>query len=282
MEARRLLTTILVCVLSAYLAALAYLAINQRRIVFHPDTSPVALSDEAIALGFSEVQLTSSDGLGLTAWHFPAKSGHKTIVYFHGNAGNLGDRIERVRPYVRSGYGVFLVGYRGYGGNPGQPSETGLYADGRAHLAWLNNKGIRDRDIVYFGESLGGAVALQLAIEKPPAGLILEAPFASILASARARFPLFAFSWLIRDKFANVEKISSLRAPLLVIHGERDGVTAFRFGQQVFAAAPDPKFALWVAEAGHGDLTAHGMPERVLEFLDWIAKAQSRSGSNQD
>jgi fermentation-respiration switch protein FrsA (DUF1100 family) len=107
--------------------------------------------------------------------------------------------------------------------------------------------------------------------------LVLEAPFASILASAKARFPLFAFDWLIRDKFASIDKIAGLRSPLLVIHGAHDQVTAQRFGRRLFAAAPEPKFALWLAEAGHGDLMQYGMPGRVLEFFDWIQAPRSAS-----
>lgn len=270
MRARRLLTIILVCVLSAYLAALLYLAVNQRRLIYHPDASPALLTEEARSLGFSQVEIGSADGLRLTSWYRPAGAGGMTIVYFHGNAGNLEHRIERVRRYAEADLGIILVAYRGYGGNPGEPTEVGLYSDGRAHLAWLAAKGIAEGRLVYYGESLGGAVALQMAIERPPAGLVLEAPFASILASARSRFPMFAFDWLIKDKFANLEKLGALRSPLLVIHGARDGVTAFRFGQQVFAAAPEPKFALWLAEAGHGDLVQHGSAERVIQFLDWI------------
>jgi fermentation-respiration switch protein FrsA (DUF1100 family) len=264
------LTVILVCVLSAYLAALLYLAVNQRRIIYHPDPSPAVLTEDAQSLGFTQVEIEAAAGLRLAPWYRPAGPDEKTIVYFHGNAGNLGHRIDRVRGYADAGYGVLLVAYRGYGGNSGDPTEDGLYADGRAHIAWLASQGIAERNLVYYGESLGAAIALQLAIERPPAGLVLEAPFASILASARSRFPMFAFDWLIKDKFPNIDKIGALRAPLLVIHGARDGVTAFRFGQQIFAAAPEPKFALWLAEAGHGDLVQHGSAERVIQFLDWI------------
>ncbi len=275
--ARRILTTVLVSLLSAYLAALAFLWINQRNIVFHPDPTKPFLPVEAEDSGFRVIRITGTDGLMLSPWYAPAQPGGKTIVYFQGNAGHLGYRLENVLPYVEAGHGILLAAYRGYGGNPGAPSEAGLYSDGRAQLDWLARQGVAEGDLILFGESLGAAIALQMAIERRSSGLVMEAPFASILASARARFPLFAFDWLIRDKFASADKIGALRAPLLVIHGARDQVTPIRFGRQVFAAAPEPKFALWVPDAGHGDLMNHGLPERVLEFLRWIGERRAFS-----
>jgi hypothetical protein len=263
---------------AVYLAALGYLWATQRSHVFRPGIGPLDLINSAVASYMREQAIRTSDGLDLMSWYAPAKPGRRTIVYFHGNAGTLGDRHERVLAYLEHGYGVLLVGYRGYGGNPGQPTEAGLYQDGRAHLDWLASQGLKPDDLVLYGESLGAAVATQLATERKAAALVLEAPFASVLLSARARYPLFAFDWLIKDKFANVEKIDRINMPLFVIHGARDRVTPQRFGRMVFERAREPKAASWPAAATHNDLLQFGMIEAVTRFLDGLDAPLSKAG----
>jgi fermentation-respiration switch protein FrsA (DUF1100 family) len=260
----------LIAVAILYLAILAYLWATQRSHVFHPGAGPLDVADSAVASYMREVAIAGADGLTLKAWYAEPKPGRRIIVYFHGNAGTLADRDERVLPYLQRGYGILLVGYRGYGGNPGEPTEDGLYADGRAHLDWLARQGVAEDAIVLYGESLGAAVAIQMATERKAAALVLEAPFASVLLSARARYPLFAFDWVLKDKFANVDKIGQVRMPLFVIHGALDRVTAQRFGRMVYDRAPQPKFAVWLPDAGHNDLTQFGMVDVVTRFLDGL------------
>lgn len=269
---------VLIGAAALYVAALGYLWATQRSHVFRPGAGPPDLINSTVAAHMREQAIRTADGLTLMAWYAPAKPGRRTIVYFHGNAGTLGDRHERVIAYLERGYGVLLVGYRGYGGNPGTPTETGLYADGRAHLDWLAGQGVREDEVVLYGESLGAAVATQLATERKAAALVLEAPFASVLLSARARYPLFAFDWLIKDKFASADKIDRIGMPLFVIHGARDRVTPQRFGRMVFERAPEPKAASWPDEAGHNDLLQFGMVEEVARFLDGLPAPASRAG----
>lgn len=261
-----------------YLVALGYLWATQRSHVFRPGTGPLDLINSTVASYMREEGIHTKDGLALTAWYAPAKPGRRTIVYIHGNAGHLGDRHDRVQPYLERGFGMLLVGYRGYGGNPGQPTEAGLYIDGRAHLDWLMRQGVREDQVVLYGESLGAAVATQLATERKAAALVLEAPFASVLLSARARYPMFAFDWLVKDKFANIEKIDKINMPLFVIHGARDRVTSQRFGRMVFERAREPKAASWPAGASHNDLLQFGMIEAVTRFLDGLDAPISKAG----
>jgi uncharacterized protein len=269
---------VLIAVGAIYLAALGYLWATQRSHVFRPGIGPLDLINSTVASHMRVETIRTTDGLTLTAWYAPAKPGQRTIVYIHGNAGTLGDRHQRVLRYLERGFGMLLVGYRGYGGNPGEPTEAGLYDDGRAHLDWLTQQGVRDDEIVLYGESLGGAVATQLATERKVAALVLEAPFASVLLSARARYPLFAFDWLIKDKFGNIDKIDKINMPLFVIHGALDRVTPQHFGRMVYERARQPKSAFWPAEAGHNDLLQFGMVEAVMRFLDGLPPAASRSG----
>jgi len=255
-------------VVAIYVAILGYLWATQRRHVFRPGLGPLDLIGSLVGSYMREESVGTADGLTLTAWYAPARPGHRMIVYFHGNAGTLADRHERVLAYLERGFGILLVGYRGYGGNPGLPTERGLYEDGRAHLEWLARRGIAGDAIALYGESLGAAVAIQMATERNAAALVLEAPFASIVHSARARYPLFAFDFLVRDKFASIQKIGKVKVPLLLIHGEKDKTTAVRFGRMLYDAANEPKRAHFIAEAGHTDLMHHGFAKAVTDFLD--------------
>jgi len=261
-----------------YFLLLAFLWATQRSHVFHPGADRPELAQSTVAALMREVPIAVEDqgesGLALNAWYAQAQPGMPTILYLHGNAGTLGGRAERALPYLRRGYGMLLVGYRGYGGNPGVPTEAGLYADGRAHLDWLASQGVPADHIVLFGESLGAAVAVQLATERRVKALVLEAPFASVLHSARTRFPLFAFDWLIKDKFANIDKIDQVQAPLFIVHGSEDRVTAMQFGRMLFDKAKQPKSALWPDGAGHNDLMQFGMAEAVMSFLDGVSEGR--------
>ena len=225
-----------------------------------------------------EWALPASDGLTVTSWYLPAtRADGQVIAYFHGNAGHHGDRVVRILPYAAAGYGVLLVGYRGYGGNAGTPTEAGLYAAARTALDFLQDQGVRPDQLILFGESLGSAIATQMAIERPARALILEAPFASILRSARQRYKFFVFDFLVRDKFDTLSKIARVDKPLLVIHGDLDRTTPAAFGRLVFEAAHEPKQGFFPTAAGHNDLMQHGMPERVLAFLAGLGTADTNT-----
>lgn len=252
-----------------YVSFLLLLYTKQRRIVFRPDATAADLTAAGLTEQMTEIAIRTTDGLTLTSWWAPpVRPDRRTIVYLHGNAGHRGSRADRIRDYLAAGYGVLLVGYRGYGGNPGQPTEAGLYDDARANLDFLASQNLRPEHVVLFGESLGTAVAIQMATELPILALVLEAPLASVLHSARARYPLFAFDFLVRDKFNSIRKIGNVKVPLLLVHGEKDRTTAVRFGRMIYDAANEPKRAHFIAEAGHNDLLEHGMAKTVAQFID--------------
>src|SRR5262249_5157532 len=237
-------TASLIVVVVVYLGFLLLLYATQRRIVFRPDPTLADLTAAGLADQMAEVAIRTDDGLTLSSWWAPpARGDGRVIVYFHGNAGHRGGRADRIRDYLAAGYGVLLVGYRGYGGNPGTPTEVGLYQDARAHLAFLPAPNVQPEQTILFGESLGTPVAIQMATEVPILALVLEAPLASITHSARARYPLFVFDFLVRDKFNSLRKIGAVRVPLLLIHGEKDRTTAVRFGRMIYDAANEPKRA---------------------------------------
>jgi fermentation-respiration switch protein FrsA (DUF1100 family) len=190
------------------------------------------------------------------------------IVYFHGNGGHIGYRRDRLRWFAQSGYGVLMAEYRGYGGNPGTPSETGLHIDAVAALEFLAGAGIEADRLVLYGESLGSGVAVQLARQRQIAGLILEAPFTSVADVAQFHYPFLPAAVLVRDRFDSLFRISEVKTSILILHGEQDRVVPVRYGRELFDAAPQPK-RLWLAkEGGHEDLVQFGALEAVGHFLD--------------
>jgi hypothetical protein len=252
---------------AGYGATLGLAAWAQRNFLYFPDASRPR-PDPAVLDGVREITLRTDDALELLAWYRPARAkGKRTLVYFHGNAGHIGMRLPKAAPYAERGYGLLLTTWRGFSGNPGRPSEAGLYADGRAALGFLARQGIGAADLILYGESLGTGVAVQLATESRPAALVLEAPFTSIADLAAARLPFAPVRTLMVDRYDSLAKIGGLRAPLLIVHGERDGTVPFRFGRDLFAAAPEPKESAFLKHAGHNDLYDHGMAGIVLDFL---------------
>jgi hypothetical protein len=252
--------------LAAYGVVVGGLYVFQRHLLYLPGVGCPALGDLA-ALGVREITLKTVDGLSLLSWYLPPRDGHPVITYLHGNGGHIGYRADRLRWFARNGYGVLMVEYRGYGGNPGTPSEAGLVADGAAALDFLDGEGIVPNRLVIYGESLGSGVAVLLAAQREVASLILEAPLTSVAEVAQYHYSFIPAAALVRDRFDSLARIGQVKGPILVLHGERDRVVPVRFGRALFDAAPEPK-ELWLArEAGHEDLVRHGAFEAVLDFL---------------
>ena len=242
------------------------LYLGQRRLLYFPDRAPPDLALAGLD-GMEPAALATDDGLSLLAWYAPARgAGKATLVYFHGNAGHIGHRAGKVRPYLDAGHGVLLVSWRGYGGNDGSPTEDGLYRDGRAAFAFLDRLGVASETTVVYGESLGSGVAVQMARERRVAGVVLESPYTSIPSVAAHHYWYLPAAWLVRDRFDSLSKIGGIGAPLLVLHGERDRVVPVEFGRELFAAAREPKTWRGFAQAGH-DLYASGAADAVLAFL---------------
>ncbi len=253
---------------AAYAALLIAVYGLQRHMMYFPAR---AVPDPAAA-GVPElapVRIATADGLELLSWYRPpARPAAPVLVYFHGNAGHIGDRGYKVRPYLDAGLGVLLVGYRGYGGNPGSPTERGLFADGRAALAFLAKSGIEAGRTVLYGESLGSGIAVMLAAERPVGALVLEAPFTSAADVGARAYPFLPIRLLIRDRFDSLSRISAIAAPLLIVHGERDMTVPAALGRRLLAAAPEPKEGRFFAAADHNDLYEHGAASAVLDFLE--------------
>ena len=254
--------------LAAYALVVAAVYFLQRSLMYFPDSSPPRL-DLAGVSDMRDVTLVTADGLELLSWfRAPAAMDGATVVYFHGNAGNIEGRGFKVRPLLDAGYGLLLVGYRGYGGNGGRPSEEGLYGDGRAALDVLMARGVPEERIALYGESLGAAVAVQMALERRVGAVVLEAPFTSATDVGAHHYPFLPVRFLIKDRLASVDKITDIGDPLLIIHGEADRTVPVKMGRALLAAASEPKEGVFIPEGGHDDLFAFGSTEVVLDFLD--------------
>lgn len=221
-------------------------------------------------LAYEDVRFGQADELH--GWFVPG-AGPTTILWFHGNAGNVSHRVDwLVRLRARLGANVFIFDYRGYGRSRGQPSEQGLYQDAREALAYLRTRSDVDQArIVYLGKSLGGAAAVQLATEAPPHRLILQAAFTSLPDLARHHYPFLPTGLLLRSRYPTVERIARVGAPVLVAHGDQDEVVPVRHAHALYAAAAEPKRLLIVPGAGHNDILEVGGEtylEELQRFID--------------
>jgi fermentation-respiration switch protein FrsA (DUF1100 family) len=225
-----------------------------------------------VGLPFTDMAIPTEDGERLHAWWIPtrAPSARGHVLFFHGNAGNVSHRLEHALALTGAGLDVLLVDYRGYGQSTGRPSEEGLYRDARASLAAVRSGGQVDpARVVYMGESLGGAVALHLAIETPPLALVLQSAFTSLRDIAREHYPA-ALSGLAGDAYPSVQRIAALRAPVLIVHGDRDDIVPVAHARALFAAAPEPKRLHVVPGAGHNDLVDRMGAAYGTEVAAWL------------
>lgn len=225
-------------------------------------------------LAFEEVQIETSDGLALHAWHVPAASNRATLLFFHGNAGNISHRLDSIRIFHELGLSVLILDYRGYGRSQGSPSEEGTRRDARA--AWrqlVEDRGLAPGEIVVFGRSLGAAVAAELARGREPAAVILESAFTSVPDIAQEAYWFLPARWLSRFEYATAEYVAEIPAPVLVIHSEDDEIIPFHHGRAVFEAAREPK-RLLVLRGDHntGFLISESDYRRGIdEFLSGVA-----------
>lgn len=267
---------------AVYVALVGGLFLFQRSLLYHPGGPPPP-SPAASGVGeMRVVALETGDGLTLKAWYAPPPAGAPLVIYFCGNAGHIGDRAFKMRRLLDAGFGGLLVGYRGYGGNPGRPSEAGLYADARAALRFAAGQGIMPAATVLYGESLGTGVAVRMAREQaenaPVAAVVLETPYTSIAEVAAYHYPYVPARWLVTDRFDAASSIAAIRAPLLVFHAEDDGVIPIALARRLFARASEPKEARWFVAGGHGDLFDAGAGDSVVAFIRQATATPPQTG----
>jgi fermentation-respiration switch protein FrsA (DUF1100 family) len=256
---------LLLALLLGYCGLCLVLLLTQRSLMYLPDRTRT-LPEAAGLPQAMEIVLTPADGEKVLAWHVPPRPNKPVVLYFHGNGGALAHRVDRFRTLIEDGIGLVALSYRGYGGSAGTPSENGLLQDAAAAYSFAAEHYPPDR-IVAWGESLGSAVAIGLAAEKPVAAMVLEAPFTSAVNIAAEVYPYIPVRLLMWDQFRSEERISRVRAPLLILHGERDRTIPIAHGERLFARANEPKRMVRFPDGGHNGLDAHGALRSVQQFL---------------
>ena len=269
----RILKIVIRTVVGCYLLALIGVCIFQRSLLYFPSHTYVSLKQEHANGAFKEFTVRTADGIDLKAWFAPETSKRLTFVFFHGNADSLSSASEIADPYIAAGYGFMVAEYRGYSGNPGKPTETGLYSDGRAYLYWLMANGIKSQDIILYGHSLGTGVAVQLAEEFPVGGLVLLAPYLSIPKMAQVQYPYFPTEYMVLDRFENFKKMRNIHAPLLIANGTIDEVIPPTQGKELYALANEPRDFRSLPGHGHNDLFFDFAPI----CPDWVSRVCAKN-----
>ena len=237
-------------ILVIYSSVLIILYIFQRSLMYHPDENNYF--GDKLEVKIEKVKITTSDNIDLLGWfHKKDLKNLKTIVYFHGNAGKLENRIYKLNYFKEMDVNFLIIAWRGFSGNNGKPSEKGLYEDGKSTITWLKNLGLLDEDIIIYGESLGTGIATELAQNNNYAGLILETPFTSMIEAAKNFYPYIPVGLLLKDKYKNDKKILDINIPLLVMHGEADQIVPFRMGKTIFEIANEPKYSYFTKFDDH-------------------------------
>ncbi|MFO0992969.1 MAG: alpha/beta hydrolase [Hyphomicrobiales bacterium] len=261
------LRTTLITAALIYLALLVVIYLLQRHLLYHPSHVQVSPEDVGLA-GVEVVNLATQPDEKLIAWYAPAQAGKPTILFFHGNAGDISGRAERFAYYQRAGYGVMFLSYRGYGTSTGSPSEAGLISDANAAYDWLVQHDVPASKIVLVGESLGTGVSMQLAAHKPVAAIALEAPFTSTADVARLSYWWLPVGLLMKDQFKSIDYVKDIRVPLLVMHGTDDRLIPLQMGERLFAAANEPKEFVAIANGTHGSIFSEPAWQHEIEFFN--------------
>ncbi len=260
------------------------LFIFQSRLVYFPSRALIA-TPQTIGLAYQDVSLESTNGLRLHAWFIPADEARLTLLFLHGNAGNISHRLDSLRIFSRLGLSVLIFDYAGFGTSEGSPSERQSYEDAEAAWRYLTaDRGVSPSQIVLFGRSLGGAVATRLATERAPAGLIIESTFSSVPDVAAQHYPFLPVRLLARIQYDALANISRIRCPILIIHSRQDELIPFSHSERLFRAANEPKFFMEL-EGGHNDgFLVTGAPyiSALEQFIGHLAAPPAMTTSPGD
>jgi len=247
---RNFLLEIIIGILVVYSSVLIVLFIFQRNLMYHPDENNYF--GDKLEVNIEKVKIKTSDKINLLSWfHKKDLKKFKTIIYFHGNAGTLENRIHKLNHFKDMNVNFLIISWRGFSGNDGKPSEEGLYVDGNSAINWLKNLGLSEEDIIIYGESLGTGIATEIAQNRNFAGLVLETPFTSMVEAAKNFYPYIPVGLLLKDKYKNNLKIKNINIPVLVMHGESDQIVPFWMGKKIYEMANQPKYSYFTKDDDH-------------------------------
>ena len=239
-----------VIIILCYLLLVFFVFFNQRNLLYHPFENNY--SSDVANFSYEEIFIPTSNGNNLKAWfHKKNLEKKKTLVFFHGNAGDLKNRIYKLNLIKDFDINFLIVAYRGFSGNKGKPTEEGLYEDAKYTLEWLGKQKINDDKIIIYGESLGTAISVEIAQNKKFAGIILESPFTSMVDAGKHYYFYLPVSLLLKDRYETLDKLKNIKIPILVMHGKKDKIVPFIMGKKVYENANTPKFSYFPDNDDH-------------------------------
>ena len=225
-----------------YFLVLASTYIFQRNLLYHPSENNYF--GDKIVVSIEKVKIKTKDNIELLSWyHNKNLNNYKTILFLHGNAGSLENRIHKINHFKDMKVNFLIVAWRGFSGNKGKPSEEGLYEDARSAIRWLKSKGVKENNIIIYGESLGTGVATEIAQNKNFAGIILESPFTSMVDAGKNKYPYLPVRLLLKDKYESNKKLKNINIPILIMHGKVDNIVPFHMGKKMYELANQPKYS---------------------------------------
>jgi len=244
------LTLILLTFLLIYFFILISTYVFQRNLLYHPKENNY-FGDELL-VSIEKVKIKTQDNIELLSWHHKKNlEKYKTILFLHGNAGSLENRIHKINHFKDININFLIIAWRGFNDNKGEPTEKGLYEDARSAVRWLNSKGVNVKNIIIYGESLGTGVAIEIAQNKSFAGIILESPFTSMIDVAKDKYPYLPVKLLLKDKYESDKKIKNINSPILIMHGKVDNIVPFHMGEKMYELANEPKYSYFSEYDNH-------------------------------
>ena len=257
----------LIFVFALYLVATLTLYLFQRNLLYYPSENNY--SGDRLTIPVEKVKIKTQDNIELLAWYHKKNIiDYKTILFLHGNAGSLENRIHKINHFKDMKVNFLLLAWRGFSGNNGSPTEQGIYEDARSAVKWLKSNGISEENIIIYGESLGTGVATEISQNKNFAGIILESPFTSMVDAGKTKYPFFPIGLLLKDKYESDKKIKNIKSPILVMHGEVDRLVPFWMGKKMYELANEPKYFFFSEYDDHMMEYNEKLLNEIKKFID--------------
>ena len=250
-----------------YILILISVYLFQRNLLYHPSENNY--SGDKITVSVEKIKIKTKDNIDLIAWyHKKNLNEYKTILFLHGNAGSLENRIHKINHFKDININFLIVAWRGFSGNKGKPTEDGLYEDARSSVRWLKTKGVDEKNLIIYGESLGTGIATEIAQNKNFAGVILESPFTSMIDAGKDKYPFLPVRFLLKDKYESDKKIKNIKSPILVMHGKIDNIVPFYMGKKIYELASNPKYSYFSEYDDHMMEYNEKLLKALRDFID--------------